>query len=140
PRTPTLSAPSSSTRGVCRGLTPALSSALGSNRLSALCCSGGLRPARASRAGRLNTAVIVLALLMWSVLTSEVSMVPGCWLATNCHRKLRDRLRLLKIRGGDQYWSPIVLDRFDHSGASGSFGGFRGCGPTWQKPHDMLMR
>ena len=85
-------------------------------------------------------ALMVFALLMWSVLTSDVSIVPGCWLATNCQRKLSDLLRFEKAFGGAQYWSPIVLDRLAHRGVSGSAGGLSGCGPTWQNPQVMLTR
>ena len=96
--------------------------------------------ARFRRAGTSKTAVMVLELLMWSVLTSEVSMVPGCWLARNWYRKLLGVFRLTKVATGSQYWSPMVLDRFAHAGFSGSSGGLSGCGAIWQKPHDMLTR
>ena len=40
--------------------------------------------------------------------------------------KLFDFLRFVNVFGGVQYWSPIVLDRLAHRGASGSSGGLSG--------------
>ena len=84
--------------------------------------------------------VMVFELLIWSVDTSEVSMVPGCWLLRNWKSALFSRVRFAKDLLARQNWLPIVLETFAHSGRSGSAGGFCGWKAMWQKPQDMLMR
>src|SRR4029078_876360 len=128
-------------RGVCRGLVFCVgSSTVGMSRFQSLCCSGGLSCARWRRAGIAQMLVMVLALLIWSVDTSEVSMVPGCWLLRNWKRALFSCVRLALALTARQNWLPMVLETFDHSGRSGSFGGLSGWNEMWQKPHDRLTR
>src|SRR6516164_2566517 len=59
-----------------------------------------------------NTDMIVFGLLIWSVTTSDVSIVPACWLATYCQIKLSSVLRTVKAFDGDQYWWPIGMFRW----------------------------
>src|SRR5918911_306931 len=112
-----LSAPSSNTRGVCRGLVAEnLSSVPGSSKFAGDCSSGGFFVASARRAGTSKIALIVFALLIWSVLTREVSMVPGCWLARRWWRKLSGFVRFANAIVGIQYWLPMIEERFSHLG------------------------
>ena len=53
---------------------------LGISMFAAVWYSGLLSLARRSRSGNEKIALIVFELLIQSVLTSEVSIVPGCWL------------------------------------------------------------
>src|SRR5215831_12250682 len=107
---PMLSDPSISIRGIRRGLT-AGASIPGIIRFALLWSSGGLSFARSSRDGTSQIAFIVFGLLIWSVLTSEVSSVPGCQLCTNWKKKLFGPLRLVNAFEPFQYWAPTVLER-----------------------------
>src|ERR1044071_6769384 len=113
---------------------------MGIFRFQSLCVSGGLRLARWSRAGTSQMLVMVFELLIWSVDTSEVSMVPGCWLLRNWKRALFSCVRLAKALLARQNWLPMVLDMFAYSGCSGSTGGFCAWYAMWQKPQDMATR
>src|ERR1043166_3638224 len=83
---------------------------------------------------------MVLALLMLSDGTSEVSMVPGSWASITWARKLFDSRVLAKMARKRRYWPPMLFDRLAHSGFSGSAGGLSGCGAMWQKPQLMPTR
>src|ERR1044072_3357341 len=123
-----------------RGLSLVAPWTLGMRRFQSLCCSGGFCVARFNRAGTSQMLVMVFELLICSVDTSEVSMVPGCWLLRNWKSAWFARVRWAEDVLARQNWLPMVLETFAHSGRSGAAGGVCWWKGTWEKPQANVMR
>src|ERR1051325_2500804 len=85
-------------------------------------------------------AFMVRGLLISSEETSDVSSAPGREVLKSCQTKLDGSWSNMKMRWIQKYCAPGLLLRFAKVGFSGSFGGFDGFGPMWQKPQDMPTR
>src|SRR5947209_20611216 len=113
-----------STRGMSRSSWPSPGKVLA----TAPIFSEGFNLARPTRAGISKMPFIEFELLMLSVLTIEVSMVPGCCEATYCQRKFVGSRRVAKEALVRKYWFPMTEERFSHFGSSGFLRRLIGCG------------